>query len=52
MSLKDSTAPTLRSRRPHVHKPLSLTRNLIIGASGQVGAALIEEIGHANCFGT
>ena len=29
-----------------------MKRNLIIGASGQVGGALIERLGLSTCFGT
>ena len=51
MSKKDKSAPNLGSLNIEVPiKPLG--RNLIIGASGQVGGALIEALGPKNCIGT
>jgi len=51
MSEKDRNAPSLSSLNFSV--PLrALERNLIIGASGQVGGALVEALGTLNCIGT
>lgn len=51
MSKKDRSAPQLSSLKLNVPaKPLE--RNLIIGASGQVGGALLEALGIQNCIGT
>ena len=50
MSQKDKMAPFLSCVKPvvpHIPNP----RNLIIGASGQVGGALIEALGRKNCIG-
>lgn len=52
MSSKDLLAPTLRQRRPEICREITLKRNLIIGATGQVGGALIENLGANTCFGT
>ena len=51
MSQKDRTAPFLCNLYPRL-PPNPYTRNLIIGASGQVGGALIEALGRKNCIGT
>tara|TARA_B100000519_G_scaffold200009_1_gene212314 strand:- start:4314 stop:4505 length:192 start_codon:yes stop_codon:yes gene_type:complete len=51
LSEKDRSAPRLSSLKLSVPvKPLE--RNLIIGASGQVGGALVEALGIQNCIGT
>lgn len=51
MSEKDRSAPSLSSLKLSVPaKPVQ--RNLIIGASGQVGGALVEALGKHNCIGT
>jgi len=51
MSEKDRSAPNLSSLNLSLPaKPLG--RNLIIGASGQVGGALVEALGISNCVGT
>lgn len=51
MSEKDRSAPSLSSLKLSVPaKPVQ--RNLIIGASGQVGGALVEALGKQNCIGT
>ena len=52
MSAKDKNAPSLRDRRLGLLKHLPTIRSLIIGVSGQVGSALVEELGSASCFGT
>ena len=52
MSAKDTIAPTLAVRRPHLATATPRGRVLIIGGSGQVGAALIEAYGEQNCVGT
>lgn len=52
MSPKDSRAPSLSVRRPSLSRQIEFQRNLIIGASGQVGGALIERLGLSTCFGT
>ena len=52
MGLKDSHAPSLDFRLPSFPREISVRRNLIIGASGQVGGALIERLGLSACFGT
>ena len=52
MSAKDTIAPTLAVRRPHLATATPRGRVLIIGGSGQVGAALIEAYGEHNCVGT
>lgn len=52
MSMKDSVAPRLRSRRLNVASTLPTGRHLVLGVSGQVGRALVEELGSPNCFGT
>ena len=51
MSEKDRNAPHLSSLNLSVPKK-PLGRNLIIGASGQVGGALVEALGFQNCIGT
>ena len=52
MSGKDTAAPTLAGRRPHLTGMAPRGRVLIIGASGQVGGALLEAFGPENCIGT
>ena len=52
MSSKDLLAPTLRQRRLEICREITLKRNLIIGATGQVGSALIEKLGANTCYGT
>ena len=52
MSPKDTAAPQLSVRRPHLVTRSPRGRVLIIGASGQVGGALMEAYGPANCIGT
>jgi dTDP-4-dehydrorhamnose reductase/dTDP-4-dehydrorhamnose 3,5-epimerase len=52
MSGKDIAAPTLNVRRPHLTGMKPRGRILIIGASGQVGGALMEAFGPENCIGT
>eukprot|EP00908_Phaeocystis_cordata_P025673 Transcript_814.p1 GENE.Transcript_814~~Transcript_814.p1 ORF type:complete len:498 (-),score=230.30 Transcript_814:558-2051(-) len=52
MSPKDTSAPTLAVRRPHLVGMKPRGRILIIGASGQVGGALMELYGAENCIGT
>jgi len=52
MSSKDSTAPGFIARFPHLSQFLPTARNLVLGVSGQVGRALVEELGCSNCFGT
>merc|ERR1712087_137071 len=51
-SPKDTAAPTLSVRRPHLSARTSRGRILIIGASGQVGGALMEAFGPQDCIGT
>jgi len=51
MSQKDRSAPCLSSLNLSVLKKPS-GRNLVIGASGQVGGALIEALGNPNYIGT
>jgi len=56
ISAKDVAAPTLAARRPHLAPRLQLRlhapRVLVIGASGQVGNALLSTFGRSNCVGT
>ena len=52
MSPKDTSAPTLAVRRPHLVGTPPRGRVLVIGASGQVGGALMELYGKQNCIGT
>ena len=52
MSSKDRTAPGFIARYPHLSHGLPTGRNLVLGISGQVGRALVEELGSSNCFGT
>jgi len=52
MSSKDSTAPSFIARYPHLSQSLPTGRNLVLGISGQVGRALVEELGCSDCFGT
>jgi dTDP-4-dehydrorhamnose reductase/dTDP-4-dehydrorhamnose 3,5-epimerase len=56
LSEKDANAPTLAERRPHLASMLKLRAHLprvfIIGASGQVGHALLGTFGRMNCVGT
>ncbi|KAL1527264.1 hypothetical protein AB1Y20_015939 [Prymnesium parvum] len=52
LSAKDTVAPHLSVRRPHLCNATPRGRILIIGASGQVGAALVEAYGPRNCIGT
>ena len=52
MSAKDLAAPQLIIRRPHLSRALPTGRCLVLGVSGQVGNALVEELGTLNCFGT
>lgn len=51
MSEKDRCAPCLSILNFRVPKN-PLGRNLIIGASGQVGGALVESLGISHCIGT
>lgn len=51
LAKKDRSAPVLSSLKLSVPKK-PLERNLIIGASGQVGGALVEALGTLNCIGT
>jgi len=52
MSAKDVAAPPLYVRRPHLATLEPRGRILVIGASGQVGGALLEAYGERNCIGT
>ena len=52
MSAKDTAAPPLAVRRPHLTGRAPRGRVLVIGASGQVGGALLEAFGPQNCVGT
>jgi len=52
MSAKDTIAPPLSVRRPHLATYQSRGRILVIGGSGQVGSALVEAFGADNCLGT
>ena len=52
MSPKDTCAPPLSVRRPHLTSLDARGRILVIGASGQVGSALVEALGPRNCIGT
>jgi len=52
MSAKDTIAPPLSVRRPHLATATPRGRVLIIGGSGQVGSALVEAFGPENCVGT
>ena len=52
MSAKDRTAPSFMARYRHLSRGLPTGRNLVLGISGQVGRALVEELGCSNCFGT
>ena len=52
MSAKDTAAPPLAVRRPHLTGRAPRGRVLVIGASGQVGGALLEAFGPKNCVGT
>ena len=52
MSAKDTIAPPLNVRRPHLVGIEPRGRILIIGASGQVGGALMAAFGERNCVGT
>mmetsp|Transcript_53545 Transcript_53545/g.88906 ORF Transcript_53545/g.88906 Transcript_53545/m.88906 type:complete len:497 (+) Transcript_53545:23-1513(+) len=52
MSPKDTAAPPLSVRRPHLCTRTPRGRILIIGASGQVGGALMDAFGPQNCIGT
>jgi len=52
MSPKDCAAPPLSVRRPHLAGSAPRGRILVIGASGQVGGALLEAFGERNCVGT
>ena len=52
MSPKDTAAPFLNVRRPHLVGKAQRGRILIIGGSGQVGSALVEAFGPENCIGT
>jgi len=52
MSPKDTAAPTLAVRRPHLTTATKRGRILVIGASGQVGGAVLEAFGPTNCIGT
>ena len=51
MSQKDRSAPSLSSLRLSVLEK-ALERNLVIGATGQVGGAFIEALGNPNYIGT
>jgi len=52
LSTKDLQAPGVCLRRPALCREIIAKRHLIIGASGQVGGALIEKLGVNACFGT
>jgi len=52
MSAKDTIAPPLSVRRPHLATETPRGRVLVIGGSGQVGSAIIEAYGEKNCIGT
>ena len=52
MSAKDTSAPILSVRRPHLATRTPRGRVLVIGASGQVGGSLLETFGAENCIGT
>ena len=52
MSPKDTAAPILSVRRPHLATRLPRGRILVIGASGQVGGSILESFGPDNCIGT
>ena len=52
MSAKDIAAPTLATRRPHLVGLEPRRRVLVVGASGQVGGAIIEAFGARDCIGT
>lgn len=52
MSAKDTAAPILSVRRPALATMKPRGRILVVGASGQVGSALVEAFGAQNCIGT
>lgn len=52
MSPKDTAAPILSVRRPALATATPRGRILVVGASGQVGSALLEAFGERNCIGT
>lgn len=52
VSDKDMSAPTLQERQIMLPKEIAIERSLVIGVSGQVGSALVEQLGYSSCFGT
>jgi dTDP-4-dehydrorhamnose reductase/dTDP-4-dehydrorhamnose 3,5-epimerase len=53
VSEKDKAAPTLRERLSDIILPRAARgRVLVIGASGQVGSAIVEHLGYDNCIET
>lgn len=52
MSEKDATAVPLAQRTSATFTFPSSARVLVIGASGQVGSAIVEKFGKRNCIGT
>ena len=52
MSPKDCAAPILSVRWPMLASATPRGRILVVGASGQVGSALMEAFGERNCVGT